>query len=78
MSLAFLPWVHIYGMTCELHTFTVTGSARAIVPNRDLILECLMKAKPDVIVAVPALFNRVSASLFANRHVVISVVNLFL
>ena len=62
VSLAFLPWAHIYGMTCELHSLTATGSARAIVPNRDLILECLMKARPTTIMSVPALFNRVRYS----------------
>ena len=25
VSLAFLPWAHVFGMTCELHHFTATG-----------------------------------------------------
>jgi long-chain acyl-CoA synthetase len=24
-SLAFLPWAHVFGMTCELHHFTANG-----------------------------------------------------
>ena len=36
------------------------GNARAIVPNREAILECLALAKPTGIVSVPVLFNRVS------------------
>jgi long-chain acyl-CoA synthetase len=26
VSLAFLPWAHVFGMTCELHQFTSTGT----------------------------------------------------
>lgn len=25
-SLAFLPWAHVFGMTCELHELSATGS----------------------------------------------------
>lgn len=60
VTLAFLPWAHVFGLTCEMHTLTATGSARAIVPHRDMILECLQLARPTTILSVPALFNRVS------------------
>jgi hypothetical protein len=36
------------------------GNARAIVPNREMLMECLQLAKPTCIISVPALFNRVS------------------
>ena len=36
------------------------GGARAIVPTREMILECLAIVKPTAIISVPALFNRVS------------------
>jgi long-chain acyl-CoA synthetase len=26
-TLAFLPWAHVFGMTCELHQFTATGKS---------------------------------------------------
>ena len=26
VTLAYLPWAHIFGMTCELHQFTATGT----------------------------------------------------
>jgi len=58
-SLAFLPWAHVFGLTCELHQLTATGSARAIVPNREMLLECLGVARPTAIISVPVLFNRV-------------------
>jgi long-chain acyl-CoA synthetase len=60
VSLAFLPWAHIYGMSTELNALISTGSALAIVPHRDQILECLQISKPTVIFSVPVLFNKVS------------------
>ncbi len=36
-----------------------TGSARAIVPTREMILECLQLSRPTCILSVPVLFNRV-------------------
>ena len=42
------------------HLYTIfIGSARAIVPTREMILECLVLAKPTAIISVPVLFNRV-------------------
>ena len=63
VSLAFLSWAHIFGMTVELHTLLSTGSALAIVSHRDLILESLGIVKPTTIYSVPTLFNRVSTPL---------------
>jgi len=63
VSLAYLPWAHVYGMTCEVHQLTSTGSARAIVPSREQILECLQLSKPTCIISVPVLFNRVYDSI---------------
>ncbi|KAJ1429627.1 hypothetical protein B484DRAFT_59004 [Ochromonadaceae sp. CCMP2298] len=57
--LAFLPWAHVFGLTGDLHQLTATGSARAIVPSRELIMECLGVARPTSIMSVPALLNRV-------------------
>jgi long-chain acyl-CoA synthetase len=30
VSLAFLPWAHVFGMTCELHQLTATGTSRRL------------------------------------------------
>ena len=34
VSLAFLPWAHVFGMTCELHQLTSTGKplSRSLQP----------------------------------------------
>ena len=58
-SLAFLPWAHVFGQVAELHTLLASGSAMAIVPNRELLMECLQVARPTAICGVPVLFNRI-------------------
>jgi len=59
ISLAFLPWAHVFGQTAELHSLLATGSALAIVSNREQILESLAIVRPTIILSVPVLFNRV-------------------
>ena len=58
-SLAFLPWAHVYGQTCELFLLFSTGSAMAIVPHRDLIVDCIGIVKPEILISVPTLFNKI-------------------
>ena len=58
-SLAYLPWAHVFGQTCELHCLVGTGSALGIVEKREQILECLAMIKPSLLCSVPVLFNRV-------------------
>ncbi len=65
-SLAFLPWAHVYGMSSELNSFIYHGSSLAIVPSRDQILEGIAMAKPNIIVSVPALFNRIYDAVQKN------------
>lgn len=57
--LAFLPWAHVYGMQSELNAGIWNGSHMALVPSREQIVECISIVKPEMIVSVPALFNRV-------------------
>lgn len=59
VSLAFLPWAHVFGQTCELYTLMATGSAIAIAPNREAILTSLPLVKPTLMFSVPTLFNKV-------------------
>ncbi len=58
-SLAFLPWAHVFGQTCELYSMMANGSGMAIVPNREAILESLPMVKPSLMCSVPTLFNKV-------------------
>ena len=59
IALGFLPWAHIFGQTCELHTQFAVGSCLGIVEKREHILEGLQLVKPNVLASVPVLFNRV-------------------
>jgi long-chain acyl-CoA synthetase len=59
ISLCFLPWSHVYGLTCELNILASAGGAMALVPHRDMILQCLHLVKPTVVFSVPMLFNKV-------------------
>lgn len=65
-SLAFLPWAHVYGLSTELNALISAGSAMGIVPSRDQIVESIGMIRPDVIVAVPAMFNKVYDGIFKN------------
>ena len=59
ISLAYLPWAHVFGQTAELHSLMATGSAMAIVSNREQILDSLAIVRPTLICSVPVLFNKV-------------------
>jgi long-subunit acyl-CoA synthetase (AMP-forming) len=50
----------LMSQTCELHAFVAQGSAMALCPNREEILESLAIVKPTIMLSVPALLNRVS------------------
>ncbi len=58
-SLAFLPWAHVFGQTCELYSLLRAGASLALndeVPN---LVSNLAVVRPSVLVAVPRIFNRI-------------------
>jgi long-chain acyl-CoA synthetase len=59
VALSFLPWAHIFGQTAELNALISTGSAVAIVPRREEILECIGLVKPTMILSVPLFINKI-------------------
>jgi long-chain acyl-CoA synthetase len=58
-SLAFLPWAHSYGQTCELWMGMSMGAGMAICRGVPTILEDLQLAKPSVLFSVPTLYKKV-------------------
>jgi long-chain acyl-CoA synthetase len=58
-SLAFLPWAHSYGQTCELWLGIAHGCSSGICRGVPFILEDLQKVKPTVLFAVPTLYKKV-------------------
>jgi long-chain acyl-CoA synthetase len=58
-SLAFLPWAHAFGQTCELHTLVSLGASMAINDDPAKIIDNLAEVRPTVLYAVPRVFNRI-------------------
>ena len=58
-SLAFLPWAHSYGQTCELWMGISGGARIGICRGVPWILEDLQLVKPTILFAVPALYQKV-------------------
>lgn len=58
-SLAFLPWAHSYGQTCELWLGIAHGSSSGICRGVPFILEDLQMVKPTVLFAVPTLHKKI-------------------
>lgn len=58
-SLAFLPWAHSFGQTCELYTLFHYGATIAINDEVPHLITNLPEVRPTVLVAVPRIFNRI-------------------
>jgi long-chain acyl-CoA synthetase len=58
-SLAFLPWAHSYGQTCELWCAVAHGGSMGICRGVPMILDDLAMVKPTVLFAVPTLYKKV-------------------
>ena len=58
-SLAFLPWAHAYGQTCEVHGLFSMGCSVAINDDLANLLTNLAEVKPTILIAVPRIFNRI-------------------
>jgi long-chain acyl-CoA synthetase len=58
-SLAFLPWAHSYGQTCELWSGMAHGGSMGICRGVPHILEDLQYVQPTVLFAVPTLYKRI-------------------
>lgn len=58
-SLAFLPWAHVFGQTCELYSILAAGASAAINDSVPNLLSNLTVVRPSILVAVPRIFNRI-------------------
>lgn len=59
VSLAFLPWAHSYGQTCELWMAVSHGAAMGISRGIPAILEDMQLVKPTVLFSVPTLYKKI-------------------
>ena len=58
-SLAFLPWAHAFGQTCELHMLFSVGCSMALNDHIPNLIGNLAETKPTILIAVPRIFNRI-------------------
>eukprot|EP00581_Thalassiosira_minuscula_P008068 CAMPEP_0183703644 /NCGR_PEP_ID=MMETSP0737-20130205/1321_1 /TAXON_ID=385413 /ORGANISM="Thalassiosira miniscula, Strain CCMP1093" /LENGTH=699 /DNA_ID=CAMNT_0025930441 /DNA_START=117 /DNA_END=2216 /DNA_ORIENTATION=+ len=58
-SLAFLPWAHSYGQTCELWYLMSQGASMGICRGIPHILDDLQMVRPTLLYAVPTLYKKV-------------------
>lgn len=59
VSLAFLPWAHSYGQTCELWALMGHGGSMGISRGIPTILDDLQQIKPTLLFSVPTLYKKV-------------------
>lgn len=62
-SLAFIPWAHALGHTCELHTMLSLGASIGINDALAHLPRNLLEVQPTILVAVPKIFNRVVTAI---------------
>lgn len=58
-SLAFLPWAHSYGQTCELWMGMSAGGSAGICRGISHILEDLEMVRPTILFSVPTLYKKI-------------------
>jgi long-chain acyl-CoA synthetase len=59
LTVAFLPWAHVFGGCVEVSVIMGYGGALAICEKSDRLLEYLAEVKPTALFAVPRIWNRV-------------------
>jgi long-chain acyl-CoA synthetase len=59
LRLGFLPLSHIFGRTCDLYTWIVTGSQLALADSRETVVADCRLFRPTLINGVPYFFDKV-------------------
>ncbi|HET6340494.1 MAG TPA: long-chain fatty acid--CoA ligase [Polyangiales bacterium] len=59
VSLAFLPWAHVFGGCLELNALMSRGDAIAICEDTTRLIDQLGEVKPTCLFAVPRIWNRI-------------------
>lgn len=67
-SLAFLPWAHVFGQTCELYGGISLGGRAAVVETPATLLDDLPKVQPTILFSVPMVWNRVYTGLHRKMN----------
>ena len=67
-ALSILPWAHSFGQTGELYCFIHVGGSVGFVESVKTIAEDMGKVKPTFLIAVPKIFNKIYAGLWAKMN----------
>jgi long-chain acyl-CoA synthetase len=59
ISLAFLPWAHVFGGCLELNALMSRGDSIAICEDTNRLIDQLGEVKPTCLFAVPRIWNRI-------------------
>jgi long-chain acyl-CoA synthetase len=65
-TLSFLPWAHSYGQTAELNIVIRLGGSTGFAESPQTIVDDIATVKPNFLVAVPRVFNRIYDGLNAR------------
>lgn len=68
LTLAILPWAHVFGQTGELFAIIRLGGALGLAESPNTIVDDIVKVKPTFLVAVPRVFNRIYDGLWAKMN----------
>jgi len=61
-----LPWAHSFGQTGELYLFSHIGGSVGIMGDVTTLADDMGKVRPTFLVAVPRVFNKIYAGLWAK------------
>jgi long-chain acyl-CoA synthetase len=67
-TLSFLPWAHSYGQTGELNVVMRLGGSTGFAESPQTIVDDIAIVKPNFLVAVPRVFNRIFDGLSARMN----------
>lgn len=63
-----LPWAHSYALTAELNAAIKLGGKLAIMESISTLAQDMLAVKPDFLVAVPRVFNKIYDGVFAKMN----------
>ena len=66
VGLSILPWAHSYGQTAELYCGIFFGGATGFVTSPQTIIDDIVKVRPNFLISVPRIFNRIHAGIRAK------------
>ena len=68
LTLAILPWAHSFGQSGELYAIIRLGGAMGLAESASTIVNDIVAVKPNFLVAVPRVFNRIYDGLWTKMN----------